>query len=305
MALKRAVWYSEVVWGVLRYSVLRHEAVVVEDSLDPPRHGGGERAKILGRHLSNPDRFDLVDHVGHAGGELVAQLVLHDVPGIVDGVQVRGVARPDDCLDGVVPEPVPDQVSSVAVEEPLTAVAPHEPQQVLVQHIPVPHHVHGDPSGQEEEASLAPGPRERSPDHDAGRVLDGGRAELGIEPLTDWSPDQLDPVPDQLEGGLVREHHLAPVLLGPVAIPSTEVEPGLHHPLGQQRLLGSPAARHAQSLLAAVADGPQGDVRFPDQPAARLDVGGSREGIVPDKHAECLQNLWTSTQWDVPKLSAS
>ena len=108
MALKRAVWYSEVVWGVLSYSVIRHEAMVVEDSLDPPRHGGGEHAKILGHHLLNPDHFDLVDHVSLAGGELVGQLVLHDVPGVLDRVQVRGVARPDDRLDGVVPEPVPE-----------------------------------------------------------------------------------------------------------------------------------------------------------------------------------------------------
>ena len=98
MALKRAVWYSEVVWGVLRYSVLHHEAVVVEDSLDPPRHGGGEHVKILGRHLSNPDRFDLVDRV-----------------------QVRGVARPDDRLDGVVPKPVPEW--NLSLKNPLCKIS--------------------------------------------------------------------------------------------------------------------------------------------------------------------------------------
>ena len=141
-ALKRAHWLIEVVWSQTRYLVLGYEAIVVEESLDPARHAGSKPLKIAGIHLTKTDWLDFVDLVSPAGGELVGQLHLHDIPAVLNWIEMKGVARPVHGADVVVLEPVPDEVSSVTggsiLEEPVTAMMPHEPEEVLVQDIPVP-----------------------------------------------------------------------------------------------------------------------------------------------------------------------
>ena len=250
--------------------------------------------EVAGVHLTAPDGFDLCDHVSLGGRKLVGQLVLHNGPAVLDGVEVRGVPWPLDHPDVLLLEEVPDQVCGVAgsavLEEPVAAMTPHEAEEVLVQHLAVPHRVHGDLLQEEEQPSSSFCSGERSPGHDRGRVLDSWRAEFWIQPSSHWPPDQLDPVPDELERRLVREHDLAPVLLRPVAVPSAEVEPAPHHPVRQQWLPRSPAARHAQRLLAGALDGPQGDPGVLDDPAPGFDVSRSREGMIPHELTESSQH---------------
>ena len=69
-------------------SIFGHPAVVSDDSSQSARHTLCETAEIVGRHLSDPHLLDLGDHVCLVGRPVLGKLILHDVPGILDGVEV-------------------------------------------------------------------------------------------------------------------------------------------------------------------------------------------------------------------------
>ena len=50
--------------------------------------------KIGAVHVHAPDPLDFCNHISFAGGPLVCQFVLDDLPSILDGVEVRTVSWP-------------------------------------------------------------------------------------------------------------------------------------------------------------------------------------------------------------------
>jgi hypothetical protein len=93
--------------------VPRHEPVVVQDGPDPAGHAGHELGEVRQAELFDQHDHYFCDHVRPGTRPLVGQMVLHDVPDVLNRVEVGDVSWPVDGEDALLSQEVPDEVGAV------------------------------------------------------------------------------------------------------------------------------------------------------------------------------------------------
>ncbi len=91
-------------------------STVVQHRLEPPGHGLNQVDELLAIvHLQGPQPFDLNLQLQNGGCLAILQLGLHPGPAVLDGTEIRGIARPVN-EDNVWPlmEPLGDDLGAVA-----------------------------------------------------------------------------------------------------------------------------------------------------------------------------------------------
>ena len=73
--------------------------ISLQNSLNPPRHTLCQSLAKIPGDVQAPDPLDLLLHHGHTGALLLLQLVFEDSPEVLDGIKIRGVARPLDHIN--------------------------------------------------------------------------------------------------------------------------------------------------------------------------------------------------------------
>ena len=209
----------------------------------PARHGAGELLAVLVANLCDPDVDNfLLQHL-HRGHLLVLQPPLHQVPHVLDRIEVWRVAWPIHNRHPILSQPCHGLLALMAWRPILQelgvgpALVPR--QHVGLQGVQVLLGVHGHILWQEPHASPSMPPIKSCPDHHRPRMLHGLYRESLVKPVTLPPPHSLGSPPDKLEAGLVREHDVQPVLLRPVQVILSKLQPLLFHGRGEQWLSGS------------------------------------------------------------------
>ena len=86
--------------------VLRHVAVILDNSLHPLGHGVAEAGQVVPADVLSPHLEDGLLQLGDGGDVLIGELVFHEIPCIFNGIQVRRVTRPVCHFKGLVLDPL-------------------------------------------------------------------------------------------------------------------------------------------------------------------------------------------------------
>ncbi len=172
---------------------------------------------------------------------VLLQLLLHNGPQVLDGVQVRGISRPvhdsnsllsqksHDFLTGVTQCPVLKEVGG--------AVNLHEGEEFLVQQRHVSVAIHRRLQWQEEDGASAALAAKAGPHHHVHGVFHFDHREFLLIPAGEGRPsDLLGSWVDDGEGRFIGKHESFTVFGRPGLEPFAEGEPFFHHLLCQKRL---------------------------------------------------------------------
>ncbi len=223
----------------LAFSVLGHLSFCIYHHLEP---AGDGVAQVLQHGLikGDPQLLELGPQLGGGAHVLALQAILHNVPQVLDRVEIRAVARPVHHTERLLHQKRLGFLGGVAgrsvLKEICALVDLHEGKQVVLQGLLVPPTVHCGVFRQEEEASTSNSPRKTGPNHQALRMFHCFHSVAAVIAIGAHRPAHLR-LPDAPERALIREHDAGPLLSGPVLVILGKSKPLLLHPCCGERLL--------------------------------------------------------------------